>query len=369
MGKKTIILIFIFMLTSCADANLTSYTGNKNNGKSGVSKYTYRFFGCFDTMTDITAFAETDEEFEEFAARFEARMSELHKMFDIYNNYEGMNNIKTINDNAGIQSVVVDRELLDLIILGKQWYDISDNTVNIAMGPVLKIWHEYREMYSGDLDNDKLPSTEQLAEAFELCGIKGVIIDEEASTVFLAKTGMSLDVGAVAKGYAVQLAADELAASGVKSYLVSAGGNVLAKGKPLDGNRVKWGVGIQNPFVNVFDENNDLLDTLFVTDCSIVTSGDYQRYFRANGKIMGHIISPFTLMPAQNFRSVTIIAEDSGIADLLSTALFILPYEEGLDLVKKYGEEAVWVFADGTVKATDGAKSHMKILGNARSTE
>lgn len=345
-----LILVLVLMLSSCGQ----------------TPKYTYHFFGSFDTMTDITAFAKNEKEFREFSAYVEKRMLELHKMFDIYHNYDGINNAKTINDNAGIKSVVVGQELLDLIILGKQWYNNSDGAVNIAMGPVLSIWHEYRELYSGEPDGGELPPMERLENAFKLCDINDVIIDEQASSVFLAKKGMSLDVGALAKGYATQLIADELSDSDVKNFLISAGGNVLTKGQPQDGNRTKWGVGIQSPFVN---ETDNLLDTLLVTDCSIVTSGDYQRYYMVGGKMMGHIVSPWTLMPAENFRSVTIIAKDSGIADLLSTALFILPYDKGLDLVTKNGAEAVWAFADGTIKATDGAKADMKSLSNASSTK
>lgn len=346
-----LILVLALALTSCTQQ----------------TKYTYHFFGSLDTMTDVTAFAKTDEEFNEFKLYVEERMLQLHKMFDIYNNYDGMNNVKTINDNAGIRSVKVDRELLELIILGKQWYEKSNKTVNIAMGPVLKIWHDYREMYSGDLTNTEMPAMKELEEAFKLCDINDVIIDEKASTVYLAKKGMSLDVGAVAKGYTVQLIVDELSNSNVTSFLISAGGNVFARGAPQDGYRIKWGVGLQSPFTSASDESASFLDTLFVTDCAIVTSGDYQRYFMVNGKIMGHIVSPFTLMPAQNFRSVTVIIKDSGVADLLSTTLFILPYEEGLELIKKNGGEAIWVFADGTIKTTDGAKSLLKNMGNATS--
>jgi thiamine biosynthesis lipoprotein len=138
-------------------------------------------------------------------------------------------------------------------------------------------------------------------------------------------------------------------------------------GKPLDGKRERWGVGITDP-----DEPGGgigsaaILDTAYVADMAVTTAGDYQRYYTVNGVRYSHIIDPETRMPATRFRSVTVAAPDSGVADFLDTLLFILPYEDGQRLVESLqGVDALWVLPDGTLKATDGMRAMLSGMGGA----
>ncbi len=346
-----------------AVASCSGYTGQKD-----YKKFSYDFTGTFDTLITVTGYASDAGEFDCFAKRVEAEMRSLSKIFDRYKSYDNINNIKTINENAGLKPVLVDREIINAVKLGKSWYQKSGGTVNIAMGPVLSIWHEYRERYAGDPENAVLPPAEELTAAAEKCDISKVIVDERESTVFLQEAGMSLDLGCMAKGYATQIADDRELGGAVKSYLINSGGNVIARGKPLDGVRQKWGIGIQNPDGNALIPDDEPLDVVFVNDCALVTSGDYQRYYVVNGYRYSHIIDPATNMPAASYRSVTVIGEKSGEADLLSTALFILPIEDGQRLAAKCGVDAVWVLDGGGIIATDGARARMKALGGATST-
>lgn len=206
------------------------------------------FFDTFDTITRVVAYTRTKEEFDSYMEIIHNRFIELHKLYDKYNDYEGINNIKTINDNAGIKPVKVDKEIIDMILFSKKWYAKGVKETNIALGPVLKIWSEYRDMAEADPEDAKLPPMELLKEASRYTDIEKVIVDEENSTVYLEDPNMRLDVGAVAKGYATEIVANELEAKGLKSALISAGGNIRAIGKPLDNIRERWGgVGIQNP--------------------------------------------------------------------------------------------------------------------------
>ena len=173
---------------------------------------------------------------------------------------------------------------------------------------------------------------------------------------------MKLDDGAVAKGYATELVAQMLLASDMPSFIISAGGNVRMGNPPADG-RAKWGVGIQDPDGAVLGLS-DIVETLYLTGCSVVTSGDYQRYYVVDGQRYHHLIDPDTLMPDTDFRSVSIITEDSGYADLLSTAAFLMPYEESRAFIDSLdGVEAIWLFPDGSKKMTFGAMNVAKSCG------
>jgi thiamine biosynthesis lipoprotein len=187
-----------------------------------------------------------------------------------------------------------------------------------------------------------------------------VIVDTGQSTVYLAEEGMNLDVGAIAKGFATEIVAKEVAAKGMKSGIISAGGNVRTIGAPLDGVRRRWGIGIQDPDASIFlNDAQELLDVAFVNDAAVVSSGDYQRYYVVDGEIFHHLIDPETLMPAKHYRAVTVIAKDAGIADLLSTELFLLPYGKSRALAESLEDvEVLWVMPDSKVKTTDGLKKY-----------
>ncbi|TDT46056.1 FAD:protein FMN transferase [Fonticella tunisiensis] len=339
------------------------FAGCKKETKSEYTKYSGTFFDTFDTMTMVVAYTKSEQEFNYYFEKIHERFEQLHKLYDIYNDYEGINNIKTINDNAGIKPVKVDKEIIELILFAKDWYKRTGGVTNIAMGPVLSIWHDYREAGKDDPENAKLPPMEKLKNAAKYTDIDKVIVDTKNSTVYLSDKRMSLDVGAIAKGYATEIVAKEIMAEGLKSGIISAGGNVRVLGKPLDGVRERWGIGIQNPDKSIVSDDSNL-DTVFLNNESVVTSGDYQRYYIVNGKVYHHLIDPKTLMPGEYYHSVTVVAQDSGVADFLSTTLFLLPYEKSRALVESLnGVEALWVMPDGKIEATDGMKKIMKSYG------
>ena len=174
---------------------------------------------------------------------------------------------------------------------------------------------------------------------------------------------MSLDVGAVAKGFATEIVAKEIMQDGLKSGIISAGGNVRVLGKPLDGVRERWGIGLQDPDEPIVSEEN-YFDVVFANNASVVSSGDYERYYVVNDKIMHHLIDPETLMPGEYYRAITIVTENSGIADALSTALFLMPYEQSRAFVESLdGVDALWIMKNGEINTTDGMKKIMRSNG------
>ena len=217
------------------------------------------------------------------------------------------------------------------------------------MGTDVKILHDYRTSGINDTANAILTSMESLQNAAEHTDINDSIINEEASTVYLADPEMSLDVGSIGKGYAVQRVAEYARELGYDNLVINCGGNVATVGPKID--ETNWIFGIQNPDL---EASNDVIKRVSITDKCLVTSGDYQRYYVVDGIEYCHIIDPDTLMPADYYKSVSIIANDSGLADALSTALFNMPYEEGLALINSIDDaEAIWVFEDGSIKYSE----------------
>ena len=300
-------------------------------------RYTATFLTLFDTVTTMVGFAESEDAFRETAQQLHDQLLEYHQLFDIYNDYDGIVNLKTVNAHAGEEPVVVDERILSLLHDCKDFYGASGGKVNAAMGSVLKLWHEAREDGINDPANACLPGEESLLEASRHMDFDKVILDTEKNTVFFADPSIRLDVGAVAKGWSVQRVCE----TAPQGLLISVGGNVCATG-PKDAEGTAWVVGVQNP-----DGGDDYLHTLSLTRGSVVTSGDYQRAYVVNGELYHHIIDPDTLYPARYWRSVTVVCQDSGLGDMLSTALFLLPREEGQALLNAFHAEAMWVDAQG----------------------
>ncbi|MDO4488537.1 MAG: FAD:protein FMN transferase [Eubacteriales bacterium] len=320
-------------------------------GQSSANKKKFQasFLELFDTVTTIVGYADNEEEFTKISEGLRDELMVYHQLYDIYNDYPGINNIKTINDNAGVSPVTVDKRIIDLLVLCKKLYGETNGRVNVAMGSVLYLWHEARIDGVDDPENARIPDMEALKKAAEHTNIENVIIDEENSTVFLSDPKMRLDVGAVAKGFA----AEATAKSAPEGLLISVGGNVCATGPRPDKNR--WIVGLQNP-----DLSETYLHTVWLTKGAVVTSGDYQRYYMVDGEAYHHIIDPDTLMPAEYWRAVSVIVGDSGIADALSTALFLMNREDGEALIKKFGAVALWVDKDGNEYYSEGFKDFLR---------
>lgn len=340
----TILLItFIFNITGCNKPKLTRYEAE--------------FLNFFDTVTQIKGYAENEEEFSKFAQIIYDNLGEYHKLYDIYNNYDGINNIKTINDNAGIKPVEVDQRIIDLLKFSQEAYELTDGKINIAYGAVLSVWHEYRTNGIDDPENAKLPPLNVLEDKTKHTDINKLIINEEKSTVYLEDPKMSLDVGAIAKGYATEQVSQIAIDNGYKDGMVSVGGNVRSFGGKGE-KKTAWNVGVQNPDM---DAKNSNLYILNLKDNSLVTSGDYQRYYIVNNKKYHHIIDPMTLMPSDYFTAVTIVCKNSGLADALSTATFNMPFEEGLEFIERLPDaEAVWIFKDGTMKYSSHFEDYIR---------
>ena len=313
----------------------------------------------FDTVTEITAYGMSAAEVDADVVNLHEQLKVYHRLYDIYNTYPEMNNLKTVNDAAGGAPVKVDDRILDLLEYGLDAYERTDGRVNILFGAVLDLWHEAREQGLASPENAALPDAAALTAASAHVSPDTLIIDRAAGTVRLTDPAARIDVGAIAKGYAVEQVAryaeQEL---GWSSALINVGGNVRAiGGKGGAHSDTPFTVGIQNPDTA---SAKTYLTTVKLTDMALVTSGDYQRYYTVDGKTYAHIIDPDTRYPATYVRSVTVLCTDSGLADVLSTALFCLPPERGEALLGEFSDaHAVWVLADGSLQYSEGFTTYM----------
>ena len=305
----------------------------------------------------IYTYADKDDTaIEKYQKIADEVLSYYHKLFDIYFEHDGMNNLCTINKNAGKSPVKVDEEMIVFLEYCKELYTITGGKTNVMLGSVLELWHDAREDALDDfgyLNPDDLPSMAALEKANEHTSIDLLVIDKEASTVYITDRKAALDVGAIAKGYTVDILAEKIKAEGAESVALNIGGNIRTIGLKPQGEQ--WVVGITNP-----DKSSEqsLYCKVEIGSTSMVTSGDYERYFYAGETKYHHIIDPETLVPAAYFSSVTIITENSGLADALSTALFCMSYDDGLALVNSIGGvEVVWIDLNYNIKTTPGIKT------------
>ena len=299
------------------------------------------FFGYFDTYFVFHKFTASRAEFDEYALLVEEELGRLHMLFDIHHEYEGINNLKTVNLNAGLVPVHVDGCIIQLIMYGAWAYGFTYGAVNIAFGSVLELW---RPFLLGEADGP--PYFGDLEEANRATNINAMGFDTYSSTVFLGHGGMSIDVGSIAKGYALTRIAGILGDNG--SWLLDFGGDVLARGFNHDADRY-WRVGIRNPA-----NQNEIIKSVDVQNKSVASSGNYLRSVILNDSLYHHIIDPSTLMPARGFAQTTAIHENPIVAEALSTAMFILPFNEGLRLVESIGAAGIWVLEDGEVVIHQG---------------
>lgn len=372
--KKEILTLCCLSLTLAGCAGKTSAPA----GSSDTTLYSNVSTDAgFDTVFYYQEYNDDRNASETHFNEAVSLFTHYNDLFDIYNSYDGMNNLKTINDNAGIQPVKVDPDIIDMLNMAKQFYTWSEGEFDITIGSLLNVWHTYREegiKLNEEGKKGKVPSQAELSEAAVHKGWDHVQIDADADTVYIDDSSISLDVGGIAKGYATEKIADTLEKeSDIGTVAINAGGNNRTIGTKPDG--ADWNVRIQNP-----DGGDKLIIVSEPGSKSFVTSGDYERYYEAeDGRRYHHIIDPETNFPSTYYRSVSIITKDSGAADCLSTTLFTLSMEEGQKVLDAYGKQtgihadAIWVMneeqkADGPnekkqmdyyICYTDGLKDHI----------
>ena len=333
MKKFSCVLLTLILAALCCSCSI----------EAADQRFSKDFFDLFDTVSTVTAYDTNEKAFDFHFDQFHKKLEEYHKLYDVYNSYDGIVNLNTLNAKAGEAPVEVDKRIIDLLEYGKEVYDLSSGKTNICFGAVLSIWSDYRQSGIDHPETAALPTMEELEAAAEHTDINDLVIDRENSTVYFADPELQLDVGAIAKGYAVRETCAWAQENLWSSAIISIGGNICTIGCKGNDGETPWIIGIENPDQTAAN----YLDVIKIINMSAVTSGDYQRYYTVNGKRYCHIIDTQTLMPAEYVSGVTVICADSALGDALSTTLFNMPIEQGLELVESVqGVEAVWADKD-----------------------
>lgn len=356
MKKNTLTLISLtlcsaLLLSSCGIADLI-----QKKKAASYQKFSQVFFDYFDTVTTIVGYEEEEAPFQETCAFIEQELAKYDALFDNYNALPKETSMYSINRDAGKAPVTVDAELIELFEMGKEIYALTGGMTDFAMGSVFSIWHEYREEASFDPALAAVPSMEELTEAARHCNIDDVIIDKDSSTIYYADPLLKCDVGAYAKGYAIERITQELIARDKQFYSINVGGNVRTIGQKPDG--TDWNIAIQNPDLAAEDA---YAEVIHFHDLALATSGSYQRFYYVGDQLYHHIIHPETLFPENNYLSVSVLNTDAGIGDALSTALFNMSLEDGQALVSSLEKtEAMWILPDGSKVYSNGFESYIK---------
>ncbi|SIS68544.1 thiamine biosynthesis lipoprotein [Chryseobacterium piscicola] len=252
----------------------------------------------------------------------ETAVLEIQRIENLLTTYKDNSQTHIINQNAGIRPIKVDSEVFELIERSLRISHITDGYFDISYGGIDKsFWNFNRDM-------KQLPDPELVKKHLKLVNYKNIILDQENHTVFLKEKGMRIGFGGIGKGYAAEMAKRVLQEIGVVSGVVNASGDLTTWGTQADGK--PWTIGIADP------DNAALpFSYMNITNTSVATSGNYEKFVMIDGKKYSHTINPKTGMPVSGIKSVTIICPNAEIADAMATPVGIMGIDAALNMVNQ----------------------------------
>jgi thiamine biosynthesis lipoprotein len=254
--------------------------------------------------------------------QIDAGINEIRRIEKLLTTFSDDSETNLVNQNAGIQPVVVSRETFNLIQRSLRISQLTQGAFDITYGSIDKrLWNFDQHMTS-------LPDKDTAKKMVRLINFRNVILDEENSTVFLLEAGMRIGFGGIGKGYAAEMAKQVMINEGVKSGVVNASGDLNAWG--LQPNGKKWTVGIVNP-----DLKHEIFSFMDISGLAVATSGNYEKFIIIDGKKYSHTINPRTGLPVTGIKSVTIISTNAEIADAMATPVMIMGINAGLDMINQ----------------------------------
>jgi thiamine biosynthesis lipoprotein len=287
-----------------------------------------------DTYINVKFYCDDKDKANLIMAGIDLIYRDYHELTDRYNSYDDLYNVNYINNNhSEAREIVLDSRLYDLISYAYEFGRNNNFLFDINMGGVIDVWKKYRD------SKDGIPSISELKRSNKRHDI--ILLGDNK----IKNNHPNIDLGGVSKGYATQVVSDYLRDNGIKYFLINAGGNVSCGDAYM---KDFYKIGIQSP------DDNGIVGVVRGNNISVVTSGGYERNYEYDGKIYHHIIDPNTLFPADYMKSVTVVCSDSGLADMLSTTLFLMPISDGLEFLKSYDAEAIFVDNDNNIIKSDG---------------
>ncbi|WP_027108785.1 FAD:protein FMN transferase [Lacticigenium naphthae] len=335
IGLLAIIPVF-FGLASCEDAEMRELVKDPYEDTQFL----------MGTVANIKVY---NKDKEEVVAKAFERVKELDAKIDINNE---QSEVSKINEQAGIEPVEVSEDIFQLIEKAYYYSEESDGGFDLTVGPITELWHI-------GYDDARLPDQKEIDAALELVDYELVELNEEEQTVFLPIEEMRLDLGAIAKGFITDEVVKVLGSNGVDTAIIDLGGNIFVMGNSPRGEEESWNVGIQDPF----EARGEIIGILPVIDRSIVTSGVYERNLEVDGQLYHHLMNPQTGYPFDNdLAGVSIVTESSVEGDGLSTAIYAMGIEKGLEYINKQEKtEAIFVTKDKKVEVSQGYADSFKL--------
>ena len=344
-GRLILILIVFFAFAGVCGCQPSADIDNKTT--------TTRLL--MDTRVDLTLYGADKKTSDQVA---EAVFSEMERLENMISRTIPTSELNKINMSAGKEWVKVEPELFFLLQKALEVSVLSGGAFDPTVAPLIELWG-----FGGD--HPQVPSEEDLQKLLPLVDYKLVEMDEESFMVYLPVEGMKLDLGGIAKGFIVDRGLETASQFGLQSFFINAGGDISMSGVKPSGE--KWVIAVQDPKAS--SEATDIVNNVAVLwlegDGSVVTSGDYQRYFEENGVKYHHILDPENGKPARRLSSVTIVADNATVADALSTASFVLGKEKGLSLLESMpGIDGIFVDPEGNINYTSGLEGRIELIKN-----
>lgn len=298
------------------------------------------------TIVEITLTGRDEEKLNKAA---EAAFIEIQRLEKLMSHYREDSDVNKVNRAAGKEAIIVSNETMEVIKTSLNVSDISKGAFDITMGVLGNVWHFAKE----DEGETMPPSKKEVENILPLIDYHQIIIDEKTNTVKLSKQGMRINLGGIAKGYITSKAVEVLKKNGAKKGIVHAGGDMVVF---QDSDSSPWLIGIQDP-----REKGKNIGTIEIKNTAVATSGDYERFFVKDGIRYHHIMDPTTGFPANKSMGVTIITNDPTLADALSTAIFIMGPNDGMELIERLPDvDGLIIDANGKITISSGLKKIYK---------
>ncbi len=374
--KKLLLLFFTTLLSitllSCAPFENPNPDYCVDGATDDVYLCSKTYTSYFDTTISLKFYLTKADTYDvdEMFLYTETILEEYHYLLDKYHQYDGITNVYTINANND-QTTVIPEKLYQVIEFGLANENLIQidgvSLFNIALDPVLNIWHDARE-------NTECDSSVSLA--YDVCPVPNSLIDEvtfptnpemislnsEDSSITFLEPGMSIDLGGYGKGYVSEILSDYFDSQNVKYLLNVGSSNIKAGGiNPNNGDGYYY-VALTKPDIEFSFTANYFVYLKIPDKISVVTSGNYQRFFIGlkDNEIYHHIIDPRTNYPGGSSMSVTVFYEDGAYADIFSTAIFLMTVEEGMAYVESTpGLEAIWYVSEDVIEYSSGFTNYL----------
>src|SRR5262245_59826581 len=330
--KKAFLLIFL-ALSLCLCVSVS----NLSHGRA-MEPQTLRYedsrvsMGC---LYAVVVYGRDQARLREAAA---SSLDEVDRIDRLMSNYKNDSELSRVNREASKAPVKVDPELFDFIAECLRYSRESEGAFDITVGPLMKAWGFFR-------GEGRMPGEAELAEARSRVGYRLVILNQKDGTIFFDRSGVELDLGGIAKGYAVDRAVAVLKRYGVTSALLSAGGSTIyALGAPPG--KTAWEIEVQDPV-----ERGKIATRVWLKDRALSVSGSYEKFFELNGARYSHVMDPRTGRPVQGVLSVAVITDDGTSGDALDNVFYVLGAERGRSRLSKFpASEVIFFLPDSRKK-------------------